>query len=179
MRCTKAWLVAACIAVGCVDGPSADPAPICTEQVGCPEGSRCVDGLVCERVEPGPPPPTGEVGGGPVVGAGSQRDGGAPDRADAAVARGDAGLCAGRIACDGECVDETTYRRHCGACGVACPSTEECRLGVCCGVGDTVCGAECVDLATSRDHCGVCGVRCEPGLSCVLGSCLPDDPSAF
>ena len=74
--------------------------------------------------------------------------------------------------CDGACVDLSTSREHCGACGTACDALEQCVGGHCeCQEGMTRCSGTCVDLTSDADHCGGCGQACADGLVCSLSSC--------
>lgn len=144
MRARAARTVAAClgvcVALGCADDLEGPIAPMCTDDTGCPAGSRCVDGRTCERVpgaEPPPPPPVsdGELPQ-PPTGEPSGPEGQPPlAPLDAGELEPlDAGLVTcriGEVVCAGECVDLSTDRRNCGACGVDCGIDSECLLGTC------------------------------------------------
>ncbi len=73
------------------------------------------------------------------------------------------------------CADTQTDPAHCGRCGNACPSGQDCRAGACaCPAGRTRCGASCVDTRSDAANCGGCGVPC--GGTCADGTCqCPDD----
>ena len=65
--------------------------------------------------------------------------------------------------CGNGCADFTADVRHCGACGNACGSGQECREGACvCAPGTTACGGACVVTTTDARHCGGCGQACAP-----------------
>lgn len=104
-------------------------------------------------------------------------------------------VCTLRAICGGECVDPDRSIRHCGACGIACPTggpgTEPiCSLGFCgtrCVEGTGDCdslpenGCE-VDTRASTSNCGGCGVTCEGGnatWSCAAGRCVPTCADGF
>jgi hypothetical protein len=62
--------------------------------------------------------------------------------------------------------------QHCGGCGKACLSTQDCAFGACkCKPGATLCGAQCPDLQTDPKHCGGCFAGCPPGFACSAGKC--------
>ncbi len=84
----------------------------------------------------------------------------------------------GFTACAGDgCVDVKKDAKHCGACGVACGSSEDCVDGKCCSKGSLNCGGVCIDVQTSLSHCGDCNTPCDK--ACVSGSCkaCTDDTS--
>ena len=56
--------------------------------------------------------------------------------------------------------DAATSKLHCGRCGNACGSNEDC------------CGGTCKPLDTVSD-CGVCGKSCASGSGCCGGGCTP------
>jgi hypothetical protein len=82
-----------------------------------------------------------------------------------------AGACtvscqAPRVQCGPECIDPTSDRNNCGACGNVCPAGGSCNDGVCACPGSAPfnCGGTCRDCCES---CGEC-LRCaEDGNSCV------------
>lgn len=188
MRVPRVLLVlAVACGVGCEDGfDDSSPAPACTDDLGCPEGSRCVQGLFCERVDdagPGGGPvgvPEAPTGGsetpGAIDGGSPQLDGGIV--LDGGVApRFDSGLCVGaQVACGGLCVDTQSDVQNCGGCGIACTGAALCSGGVCCGALFDVCGGACVDLTNDPRHCGVCGLACPQGTECSLGACVTPLP---
>lgn len=70
---------------------------------------------------------------------------------------------AGRVACDGTCLNPWVFRhdaRNCGACGVACPHG-----GVCCD-------GMCLDLTIDASNCGACGHACPGSVDCLAGECV-------
>ena len=86
----------------------------------------------------------------------------------------------GQTICGDLCYDTQVDESHCGACGAACGTGEECHDGVCtatspptCDEPLSPCGDGCVDLQTDLEHCGSCDVACEMGQSCVEASCVP------
>lgn len=71
---------------------------------------------------------------------------------------------AGEIACGMECVDPSSNKNHCGACGNVCPGT--CVSGVC-----TCQGVTCtVDEAGGWEKCGIDNETCAVLDSCTLRS---------
>ena len=85
--------------------------------------------------------------------------------------------CPGDLSkCDGECVDTTTDRSHCGACGTTCPNGQLCVAGSCtpCNNQCTQGQKECVDDTSFRlcqmdaNTCWVWGPaqQCAGGLVC-------------
>lgn len=95
--------------------------------------------------------------------------------------------CVGREG-RGLCVDLSSDRNNCGACGNVCESPEDlCCDGVCtnivfdrfnCGACGNVCpdGWDCCGVCTPLDtteNCGCCGCGCLPDEQCVDGSCVP------
>ena len=184
-------LVLGCaLALGCEDDLEAEPAPHCTDEAGCPIGSRCVAGTMCvlmEGAQPRRDPPRFELArpGGSVSpspprqrDAGREGDGGPRDaglgRSDA-----DAQCLAGQALCASGCASLQSDPNNCGGCGIGCPDGELCSLGVCCGPARTVCADQCVDTFADRRHCGVCELACDIGSSCVAGICTPDATPIF
>ena len=188
-------LVLGCaLALGCDDELDAEPAPLCTDEAGCPIGSRCVDGRMCvlpSGAQPRMDPPRFELSrpGGSVsprpprqrdAGAGldgGQLDGGLRDagrRSDA-----EAQCLPGQALCTSGCANLAIDANNCGGCGIGCPDGELCTLGVCCGPARTVCADRCVDTFTDRGNCGVCELVCDIGSSCVAGICTPDADPTF
>jgi hypothetical protein len=79
--------------------------------------------------------------------------------------------------CDGNAANgcETNLnsnRMHCGRCGNACSSGQECVNGMCaCPLGQTLCGGTCVNLTSDTQHCGACNRACPAGQVCRTGTC--------
>ena len=165
----------------CASDLEGEAVPVCSDELGCPAGMRCVGGAYCEHVSDGGaigrvavPTGTGavDVGGGPGV---PQDDAGLDALPDGAPA----GCLPGQLLCNDVCADVQGDRANCGACGIACAGTQQCQLGVCCDAASTVCGARCVDLTSDPRHCGVCDLACPFGTECVLGTCLEDLPGGL
>jgi hypothetical protein len=77
------------------------------------------------------------------------------------------------------CVDVSTDREHCGACGNACDQGQECEKGSCqlvCAEGEVNCDGECTLLGESKFNCGSCGKVCKPHESCQDGECVSTLP---
>lgn len=83
----------------------------------------------------------------------------------------------GQVACSGSCVDVTGDARHCGSCGVTCPSDQACIGGRCtptCPAPRRQCLAGCVDVFSDPSNCGACGARCSATratTACTAGRC--------
>jgi hypothetical protein len=80
--------------------------------------------------------------------------------------------------CGDRCVDSTTDRSNCGACGHACTGLEICAGGMCtlaCPTGQVNCRGFCIDTRIDPTNCGACGVSCGPGYACGGGFCRPLD----
>ncbi len=90
---------------------------------------------------------------------------------------------AGRVPCQGVCVDTTSDSSNCGACGTVCNlqnATPTCQNSACrvasCATNFANCdgnpanGCE-VDTRSSIAHCGMCGRACASGQVCSSGSC--------
>lgn len=172
MRHRLLFVLTCAVALAC--GPDvAGPGPFCGEAVGCPAGTRCVDGARCE-VLPGEVPPRHQPMFERRAGAGAQptAPGGPPSQRDAGME-----CPPGLVLCRGACVDLTSDPLNCGLCGRVCAGGVDCRLGVCCPFGFEVCGDRCVDLQNDPNNCGVCELSCFEGLQCVFGTCSPPDVS--
>src|SRR5690606_24006820 len=81
---------------------------------------------------------------------------------------GEVAECAGGAElCGGACVDVSSDRNNCGACGTACGAAEACVDGVCgvgCPASQVLCGGDaCIDTTTDRRHCGACDAPCADG----------------
>lgn len=84
----------------------------------------------------------------------------------------------GTVPCGTGCVDPTSDRRHCGGCGLACSTGEDCvrpegaEVAQCvCRAGTTACAGACVVTAYDARHCGACNVACAAGEVCENGAC--------
>jgi alpha-tubulin suppressor-like RCC1 family protein len=76
--------------------------------------------------------------------------------------------------CSGVCVDLNASAVHCGGCGRACASGQDCVGGTCvagCIAPTTRCGSDCVDTRTNLNHCGACGRAC-PAFANGTAVCL-------
>ena len=83
----------------------------------------------------------------------------------------------GTMLCDEGCVDISTDRDNCGACGLGCAGT--CSQGICsltCLGGFIVCDDACVDVQNDPANCGECGNACGAGKVCSLGKCEVECP---
>ena len=83
----------------------------------------------------------------------------------------------GTMLCDDGCVDVSTDRDNCGACGLGCAGT--CSQGICsltCLGGFIVCDDACVDVQNDPANCGECGNACGAGKVCSLGKCEVECP---
>ncbi|MFH1436849.1 MAG: hypothetical protein ABIJ56_14170 [Pseudomonadota bacterium] len=86
----------------------------------------------------------------------------------------DDGCPAGTWRCGGECVDLSSDRDNCGACGHECDAEEVCFDGECileCPAGTSPCGGTCIDIESNPANCGTCGYVCAPGETCSEGRC--------
>jgi hypothetical protein len=104
------------------------------------------------------------------------------------------GSCpSGQTFCSGICRNFLTDAAHCGACGNACPSGQNCQNGQCvppataittaipatlvvdlmCSGRETACGNACVDVFTDKKNCGVCGRACGDQEVCMDARCGP------
>ena len=79
----------------------------------------------------------------------------------------------GTLPCGTGCIDPSSDRRHCGACGTTCVSEQDCLSGTCTCRAGTVRCADGTCAATDFDpkNCGQCGVACAPGKVCESGQC--------
>lgn len=77
----------------------------------------------------------------------------------------------GKLDC-GECTDVSASLQHCGACGNACGTGQNCTNGACtCLAPLKPCGGSCVNVADDPKNCGSCGAVCGHGLVCSNGAC--------
>jgi Tol biopolymer transport system component len=81
-----------------------------------------------------------------------------------------------QIDCVSVCVDLTTDRDNCGACGEVCGPGFSCMNSACtadisCTAPEVACGTDCADLQTSAAHCGDCDTACSTHGDCVTGDC--------
>jgi hypothetical protein len=101
---------------------------------------------------------------------------------DTTTDRQNCGACGATCAegtecCDGRCVSLLTGA-NCGACGNMCPPGACCRNGECvCSGGNPPCDGECPDYSRDPENCGVCGLTCEEDETCRLGECHPTGDS--
>lgn len=82
------------------------------------------------------------------------------------------------------CVDLSSDRNNCGACGHPCTAEQGCHGGACTGArpicpgglesGEDSCNGVCVDLQSDPANCGACFNDCE-GTPCIAGVC--DQPT--
>jgi hypothetical protein len=75
--------------------------------------------------------------------------------------------------CGGVCVDKSSSRENCGACGRSCAAAEVCAAGVCrttCPAPLVLCDGVCLDPRADPFNCGGCGVVCTTGI-CSGGRC--------
>jgi pectate lyase C len=87
---------------------------------------------------------------------------------------GNASTCTptSNVMCGGTCVDPQSSEQHCGGCGKACASGQQCESGKCECSGDLdLCSSKCVDTETDEQNCGSCGKVCASGQECDGGSC--------
>jgi hypothetical protein len=80
--------------------------------------------------------------------------------------------------CSEGCVDVSSDRDNCGACGFSCGPLALCVSSTCvaCPPNETACGttgaAFCADLTANDQNCGSCGNACALGTSCKAGQCV-------
>ncbi len=83
----------------------------------------------------------------------------------------------GMTDCGGTCVDLSTDRDHCGACGTACAIHEICSAGACyrrCDPGEGFCDGACRHIIDDPAYCGDCTTSCASTEVCSLGVCRSD-----
>ncbi|MBX7097976.1 MAG: hypothetical protein K1X89_09700 [Myxococcaceae bacterium] len=79
---------------------------------------------------------------------------------------------AGTTKCNGGCADFSSDTRNCGACGIACQSSQVCVDSQCvCQAGTSPCNGRCVVTASDPANCGGCGVACPSGQVCEASQC--------
>lgn len=78
----------------------------------------------------------------------------------------------GTVPCGTGCIDPSSDRRNCGACGTACFAGQDCNGGACaCRAGTVACGSDCAVLDYDAKNCGRCGNQCAVGQVCEQGVC--------
>ncbi len=83
----------------------------------------------------------------------------------------------GTIPCGTGCVDPSSDRRNCGACGTACGTQQDCAVGasgtgVCtCRPGTSLCEGTCSNTQFDAKNCGACQSQCAVGQVCEAGGC--------
>jgi len=99
-------------------------------------------------------------------------------RSSPTCAAGACGIaCApGYADCDGDAangceVDPMSSATHCGACGRACASGQQCEAGLCCAARERNCSGVCRNLNSENANCGACGNVCPSGTTCTYGVC--------
>ena len=90
-----------------------------------------------------------------------------------------------KVLCNGKCVDLSTNRRNCGACGHACAPGQKCVNGVCgagaasgggagnCKAPKVMCNGKCVNLSINRENCGRAGRPARPVRSATTACAAP------
>lgn len=83
-----------------------------------------------------------------------------------------------QVLCEGLCVTTTSDEAHCGGCGKACATGQQCTEGTCtggntqtCGSNQTSCAGVCVSLEQDVFNCGTCGTTCGEAETCQSGTC--------
>lgn len=95
----------------------------------------------------------------------------------------------GTVPCGIGCIDPSSDRRNCGACGTTCGAQQDCNAkvgvdggpsGECkCGPGTTLCEGSCVVTDYDAKNCGACGVACAVGQVCELATCKASCGTGF
>lgn len=155
------WVAASSIAFICSCGG-------CDEETGegsdRPDGSEVTDGAVDSTGDMGSPtdtPKSDTKGSDVPVGDGGE----------------DSGPCGSRTECGGSCVDTSSNRDHCGACGNQCSGSRICVEGSCeCPRYHEECGGTCVATNLNGDHCGGCQNACSGEKACAGGQCAESCP---
>jgi hypothetical protein len=153
---------------GCIPGTTTSCAPyLCGDTdclTGCAGDHDCIAGHYCANTACLPQLPAGEVCTGPTACA----SGFCVDGICCADAQCTPICPAGEHDCGDGCVDLTSHRWNCGACGRQCGNYEHCQDADC--VCEThpdinhlpaVCADTCTDLSRDRWHCGACAVQCD------------------
>jgi hypothetical protein len=91
---------------------------------------------------------------------------------------------AGRLQCNGTCIDVQSDANNCGGCGAKCPNGQPCSNGACggCPPGDAWCpGTGCTYTGGDEKNCGGCGKACDPRQICDTGicQCRGDNPNCM
>jgi hypothetical protein len=80
--------------------------------------------------------------------------------------------------CNQKCIDVSTDKNNCGACGKVCGLGSLCQGGSCtcqgavCAQGQVCCpGTGCKNLMNDAENCGGCGSPCGDGESCFNSQC--------
>lgn len=81
--------------------------------------------------------------------------------------------------CNGNCVDVSSDRSNCGACGNACTQNQLCSESICTNCPtktEVACGSNvtsfCADLTSDTTNCGQCGNVCPHGSLCTNSTCV-------
>ena len=79
----------------------------------------------------------------------------------------------GTLPCGTGCIDPSSDRRNCGACGNACGPQQDCLESACsCRTGTQRCSdGVCAAIAFDAKNCGRCGLACATGEVCEAGQC--------
>lgn len=106
--------------------------------------------------------------------------------------QGPRSLCvsAGKLWCNGLCIDQKTDPDNCGSCNYACAQGGDCAGGrcrysshpggnaggqdqqsICTNAGKLWCSGACTDQTTDTSNCGSCGNSCASGENCQGGVC--------
>lgn len=76
----------------------------------------------------------------------------------------------GTLPCGTGCIDPSSDRRNCGACGNACGTQQDCLANKCeCRPGTVLCEGTCTNTDFDAKNCGACGAQCAMGEVCENG----------